>query len=92
MKKPKGVKYMRITEQRLKKLEKEANKTYNPVEIPPIIWDSCKRLHPELTDEEIDELYRKAGVKPIKIILAEIASDDEIRTFEEKISDNQKNK
>lgn len=62
---------MKITEQRLKKLEKEANKIYNPVEIPPLIWNSCKELHPELTDEEIDELYIKAGVMPIKIVLCE---------------------
>jgi len=66
---------MKITEQRLKKLEREANKIYNPVEIPPIIFNDYQKQHPELTEAEIDEVYKKAGVIPIKIVISKEAKE-----------------
>jgi len=59
-----------ITKAKIKNLERLYRKLNHREELPPpLFWDSCKKMHPELTDEQIDGLYIKAGIKPLKINL-----------------------
>jgi hypothetical protein len=58
---------MRITDTKIKQLERRFKSLpFNKKLIPPILFPLCKKQHPEMTDAEIDSLYEKAGVLPVK--------------------------
>lgn len=58
---------MSITKATIKRLEgKFKGLPCNKELPPPIMFDTYKEMHPELTDEQIDEVYKKAGVLQVK--------------------------